>query len=1453
MDKVTSRNDWCATTVDDREGERRAFVEQVRLENEDDFGPPARKAVESMLDAGHPHPWAYVYELAQNAIDAGARRISWRTEGEALLFQHDGDTALNKATVRGLSSLGASTKGQDAIGFMGVGFKSVFERFRTARISGFGWRFRFDIGTHELAFGGMLPDWFDALRPHWDPEHFDPDLSYTTAFYLTHPVTSAVRLAEDLARLASPDDPTPLAVLALRGLEQLCIDDVTWNFSVQDGVVAVGRAADGYSRQWQFFRSCYRPDDAAMRRFLEARRELTYHEASGKQRLERSVVALVPLGEDGLPNPPSQGRVYATLPTQVHIPFGFHLQADWLVNLDRQNLRTITEDPWQEAIVQQIPKLVRQVLLWLKEEPEPARIRGYQILSDPARFEGEISDVLHALRCEFIRLLRDLKIVPVLGTEIRRFSTTQEIVRLPGRFLSEFGKRPAWRPDLLFGRDLMDESLLGRRAVQFANWLGWGQNIDPDGIDWTVILPLWWATIEEKTDALLSLWSCVSEREWHHVPVVLTEADGWLAATDTRWLNEAPPSDKEPSGAVVAEALASFLPTLEQRLPPRIRALVSRTSHPGVTWLQERHQEERLADIVRRACADAEHGDQFPLVELLDWAVARGVHRQDLVPQVLTEHGTQKPSAALLADPLVPGGEDRRRLFPSVPALAEDYALIDDQQAVVRFIEGLGVHGDATLTVRRVRVVYSEQAVATLLGIEMDRIEPAAQTSGWSVLDYDFPFAVQAVPFDALQAWLSREHTHLANKGRRKATSYYYRRRTTTGKRRSSWVKALEDHPWILCKDGQRRKPADLLLDAHPDFEDAPVADLDRDLANRLENEGIHFAADVSRSPVLHRLEKQGSLKLPDDDLAGLLEEALTAVDAGTVTRHELASALRSVKLRGVPLDRLVREAGRPGTRSDLGEWVVALSSVDARLAAVLDRIEIELPRTTTGQQALGYLSELWRRSPDSVDEIRAHIASAYRYVLQDLERDNLDRDVWHKAKRKARLYGKGCWHKISDSLVVDDIRSPFIRQRLPDDRIAIASAHLGNTQGQVRDVAHELGVALLSTKINLSSGPQLSPPFWMDNLRTLTAVLANLESRRPLGTITCREHLTLRIEGKIHQVSAYIADAVSDQGIPGPITELMVVGTPVDFSAEAAGQLVAYFRLGQRGESIPWLTAALYCLAEDEKFSEKLEVLASGLGLRRPELPTEELNVRDSGETDEYPPRLDGNTHDHGQDDATRDSDPKQAGTQRTDLTDEGKPDNVPVETLGSSVSAGGSYPKSRAMAKANLLAERLKSSLKGEIVPSDDEDRSDRLGTTDGDTVGVLGDEEYREAAARYEREANREPELGDPRQTGWDIRSVDPETDEVRLIEVKGKGCTWDEDEVVELSRAQVRTAFETTNRETAAAWYLYVVEKTADGGFQVLPIANPIRAAAKWLLSGGAWRMVAEDPKYFSVSP
>ena len=123
-----------------------------------------------------------------------------------------------------------------------------------------------------------------------------------------------------------------------------------------------------------------------------------------------------------------------------------------------------------------------------------------------------------------------------------------------------------------------------------------------------------------------------------------------------------------------------------------------------------------------------------------------------------------------------------------------------------------------------------------------------------------------------------------------------------------------------------------------------------------------------------------------------------------------------------------------------------------------------------------------------------------------------------------------------------------------------------------------------------------------------------------------------------------------------------------------------------------------------------------------------------------------------------------------------------------------GGSYGKDRALARQNALADQLRNSIKGEIEPSADDDFGSKATTTSQHPGANLGDELYRNVVALYEENQGREPEFGDPRQTGWDIRSIDSKTGDIRLIEVKGKGCPWIGDEVVEISQAQARKAWQ-----------------------------------------------------------
>ena len=948
--------------------DRRAIVERVRGKNENDYRGGARRAVQKLLSASLPHPWTYVYELTQNALDACAQRISWRIDGESVLFQHDGHIAFDESHVHGIASLGASTKGLAHVGFMGVGFKSVFARFRTVSVSGFGFRFKFDVGVNHGNLRQQITQWFDTLLPHWDDDVPNPEAGYTTSILLEHPVVSARTVAEDIERISSPEDRTPLAVLALRGLRHICFDDIEWVLNVAEDVVVVRRhnVESTSIWRWKSFVSRYRPDDDAMRRFLEVRQETHEQVDDSGGRIMREVVGLVPLDSNGLPDPPNHGGVYATLPTQVPVPFGFHLQADWFVDVDRQNLRDVEGDAWQELIVRQVPKIVRQFLEWLTKVSDQARKRGYRALRDPSTDDGPLSKPFQALRDHFVNTLAGQSVVPIHSPSPRQFKPPEKVARLPYRFSLDFGRHPQWRPDLLFERDLMDEELLSTSATRFTMWLGWGREIERDTVPWPDNLPKWWNTLPEDTrkDALFALWRGVGDLGWHDAPVVSTEAGTWVQMRRIRWLNEAPPTEKNPCGTVIATALADYLPRPDERVPPNIRSWVDSTNHDGAVCFASLRTDVKLSSLVREAFKDSEGKNDTRLVALLEWAMNRGINRQDLVPLVLTEQGAKRPTDALLADPLVEGGIDRRKIFPDKPTLAADYASIDDRHTVV-FLERLGLCGGDPLTATSTSVSrYNPQAIVTMLGIEEQWVSQA-NASGYTVRDYELSFRLENVAFDAVQNWLSVEHAALHGKGSRSANSFFHSPRFTQGKSgTASWVRSLQAHPWLLCTDGRRRRPADVLLEPDPDFEEAPIAEIDPSLGDRLKEEGVQFGSSVQKSPVLRRLSRRGGADMSDSELAALLHEARTLVDSGDATQEDLLEALSDVRLRGIPIMTGVVQqtgAGR-GQRSDLGGWIAALEDVEPPLAAAVTALPLSIPETTTGRQALSFLVDIWNK-----------------------------------------------------------------------------------------------------------------------------------------------------------------------------------------------------------------------------------------------------------------------------------------------------------------------------------------------------------------------------------------------------------------------------------------------------------------------------------------------------------
>jgi len=111
-----------------------ADYEKIREENIARYGWDT--AVLDLLGQLYSERTHFIFELIQNAEDAGATEVAFELFPDRLELRHDG-RPFTEADVRGICGVGKSGKSADltAIGKFGIGFKSVYAYTRSPRIS----------------------------------------------------------------------------------------------------------------------------------------------------------------------------------------------------------------------------------------------------------------------------------------------------------------------------------------------------------------------------------------------------------------------------------------------------------------------------------------------------------------------------------------------------------------------------------------------------------------------------------------------------------------------------------------------------------------------------------------------------------------------------------------------------------------------------------------------------------------------------------------------------------------------------------------------------------------------------------------------------------------------------------------------------------------------------------------------------------------------------------------------------------------------------------------------------------------------------------------------------------------------------------------------------------------------------------------------------------------------
>lgn len=383
-------------------------------------------------------------ELIQNADDEGAT---------AMLFEHDRDQeqlrvfddgdGFNLEGVVSVCQQGQSRKESDKqIGFMGIGFKSLFEVCDQVEIHSNGYHFKFDT-REEKEHDEEVPGF---LLPHWtgdqnvpQPQFFDeyPRKEYETAI-IGH-VSSDV----DIRPALEPDNLSPSVFLFLNSLETVRIlsDTDELDRTLGGGVADVYNHAietartlyknnieneskletpvevrevhhNGERQSYVLFRNVWEPEDVERPQFRE---DLDRSELFVAFQLDQTK-EMIRDAEGTIRISP----VHSYLPVKQFedIEVDFVLHADFDLTLNREDIQR--NSPWNNRIVREL----QQKVLVPVAETIAAHDRWHQDLElvVPNENRKEVEGLIHEnLLAEFADKLASTNLLRVARTEGQEF------------------------------------------------------------------------------------------------------------------------------------------------------------------------------------------------------------------------------------------------------------------------------------------------------------------------------------------------------------------------------------------------------------------------------------------------------------------------------------------------------------------------------------------------------------------------------------------------------------------------------------------------------------------------------------------------------------------------------------------------------------------------------------------------------------------------------------------------------------------------------------------------------------------------------------------------------------------------------------------------------------------------------------------------------------------------
>lgn len=321
----------------------RVDYDKIREENIREYGEGTRHL--SFLSRLYTDRTHFVFELLQNAEDAGATRILFNLFDDRLEVAHDG-RPFNELDVRGVCGVGEGTKAEDLtqIGKFGIGFKSVYAYTETPEVHSGGEGFRIDNYVRP-----------QAVRPRL------PGNSWTTLFVFsfdTGKIAPETACKEIGARLHNLNARTLLFLRKITEIEYRLPDSTS-------GIYLREEIARGLSRQVSVTGQNAGKDEEES--WLIFERSVPVPEKSETVRVE---IGFRLEAEDKAKKSPERivkvkdSPLVVYFPTEKETNLGFLIQGPYKTTPSRDNIPK--DDVWNETLIKETAELIVDTLFEVK-------------------------------------------------------------------------------------------------------------------------------------------------------------------------------------------------------------------------------------------------------------------------------------------------------------------------------------------------------------------------------------------------------------------------------------------------------------------------------------------------------------------------------------------------------------------------------------------------------------------------------------------------------------------------------------------------------------------------------------------------------------------------------------------------------------------------------------------------------------------------------------------------------------------------------------------------------------------------------------------------------------------------------------------------------------------------------------------------------------------------------